>query len=476
MVWTTRRQTGKFWHVLNGGAFATVLACLVLLVPLDAAQLARDPGCASWVDCRQKALAAADRGEFEAFHDLAWRAVQLGPRNDPALMALVARAQALSGRPHDALVMIDRLADMGVALDADTSDDYVRTRQLPGWPEVLAHVARVRHPDAPAAATPPRPAPIATTGGRPAPATTAATGTTAAISAPRPARVEAVRFSAAAFTPAGFAYDAVSARFLFGDRLRRKLFIVSEPANRVSDFVRAEPAGLQDIAALEIDARRGDLWVASTEPAERTGTLHKLQLLSGRALRSFPIAADFAPVVIADLAVTAGGAVLMLDSAAGQLLMLRAGAPALERVLRIDSPAAASITVTADERVAYVAHRDGVARIDLRTRTVTPVAAAGDAPLDRLERIRWRDHALIGVRVQDDGSRRIIRFDLNDSGRAVAHATIIEPSVAASGPVFVTFEGDELVYVANGLARPPGGAPIDAPPAADVVAYRVRLR
>ena len=49
------------------------------------------------------ALAAADRREYERFHDLSWRAVQLGPRNDPALMSMLARAQALSGRPHDAL-------------------------------------------------------------------------------------------------------------------------------------------------------------------------------------------------------------------------------------------------------------------------------------------------------------------------------------------------------------------------------------
>src|SRR3954468_11329536 len=220
----------KSWRILNGRGIAILFAWIVLIVPVAAAQLARDPGCANSVDCRQMALAAADRGEFEAFHDLAWRAVQLGRPKDPALMALLARAQALSGRPHDALVMIDRLADMGVAVDADTSDDFARTRQLAGWPDVLAHIGRVRHPDAraaTAAAAPTLPAPIATTGGRPAPATPAATGTAAALAVTRPARVEAVRFSAAAFTPGGFAYDAVSARFLFGDRHRRKLFIVS---------------------------------------------------------------------------------------------------------------------------------------------------------------------------------------------------------------------------------------------------------
>ena len=59
-------------------------------------------------------------------------------------MYLLARAQCLSGRPHDALVMLRRLADAGVATDADTNDDFRLTRELPGWPEVASLIAAVR--------------------------------------------------------------------------------------------------------------------------------------------------------------------------------------------------------------------------------------------------------------------------------------------------------------------------------------------
>src|SRR5258706_8770383 len=101
------------------------------------------PGCRDSQECRQLALDAASRGEYETFHDLAWRAVQTGPRNDAALMYLLARAQVLSGRAHDALVMLQRLAEMGVATDAATDADFKPTRELPGWPEVAAAIARV---------------------------------------------------------------------------------------------------------------------------------------------------------------------------------------------------------------------------------------------------------------------------------------------------------------------------------------------
>ena len=460
----------------NEVRFSTLLACVVLLVPLEASQSSRDPGCSDWRGCRQMALAAADRRDFEAFHDLAWRAVQLGPSRDPALLLLLARAQAVSGRPHDALVMLDRLAEMGVASDAETHDDFVRTRELPGWPEVAAHIERVTHRESPPAANPTAaptttPPPTAT----PAPAAAPAAVTAPVANVPRPAPMEAVRFSSGAFTPAGLAYDAVSGRFLFGDRLGRRLFVVSERSNRATDFVRADPTGIQEVAAIEIDAKRGDLWVASTTPGESAGTLHKLQLISGRALRSYRLDADVEPVTFADLAVTAGGAVLVLDSASRQLFELRPGATALERVIRLDVQEPTSVAA-ADERTAYVAHRDGMSRIDLQTRTATPLAAPKRVSLDRLERIRWHDHALIAVRVEEDGSRRIIQFDVNDSRRAVVRATTLEQSIASAGPIFVTFWDDELVYLQDTLDRTTGGAAVDASRPAEFVAYRLRLR
>jgi hypothetical protein len=439
-----------------------IVVFLVLLVALAGRSVAgsptmfqspRDGGCTEWRDCRQQALAAADRGEFETFHDLAWRAVQTGPPKDPALMYLLARAQALSGRPHDALVMLRRLAEMGVPSDADTDEDFSRTRQLPEWPEVSARIDRLIHPGLPPAAA-----------------------SAAASNSPSPApALEAVRFSSEGFTLGGLAYDAVSHRFLFGDRLGRKLIVVGEGSNHPVDFVRADSAGFHEISAIEIDARRGDLWVASAAPADGAGTLHKLQLVSGRPLKSFRVAADLEPVTLVDLAVTPAGAVLVLDAAGGQLLVLRSGGTSIERVLRIDAREPASLAAGSDDGIAYVAHRDGVSRIDLRARAATRVAAPNSVSLAHLERIRWSGHALIAIRVDDDGSRRIMRLELNADGRAVTRATTLEGSVPTAGQTFVTISGDEIVYLMDGSSR--AISPVrDAPGTAEFVAYRVRLR
>ena len=446
-----------------------IVAPLMLLVAL-AGQIAaassgvfqpgRDVGCTAWRDCRQLALAAADRGDYEAFHDLAWRAVQTGPPRDPALMYLLARAQALSGRPHDALIMLQRLAEMGVPSDAATNDDFVRTRQLPEWPEVSSGIERLSHPES-------RPPTFSA-------AVSSSPASTTSSLVPIP---EGSRFSTEGFTLGGLAYDAVSRRFILGDRFGRKLISAGEGANHAVDFVRAGSAGFRDIAAIEIDGRRGDLWVISASPADAAGTLHKLQLVSGRPLKSFPVGPDLEPVTLVDLAVTPAGAVFILDSAGPRLLVLRPGGTAVEGAMMVDAAEATSVAAAGDEGIAYVAHRDGVSRIDLRARTATRVAAPTSVSLAHLQQIRWRRHALIAMRVDADGTRRIIRLDLNASGRAVTHATTFEGLVLPHGSqAFIASSGDELVCVVDGSKDANGRRLPGASGMTDFVAYRVPLR
>ena len=459
---------------------AAALGVLFLVISADAIQPAPSPDCAEWHDCRQLALAAADRGDYTAFHDLAWRAVQTGPPRNPALMYLLARAQALSGRPHDALVMLDRLAGMGVASDALTNDDFARTRQLPDWPDVAARIERLVNPSpAPPAETvspaaivapvvpvvpvaPTTAAPVTPKATLPAP-TPAATAPAAAFT-PLPV-VEAVRFSTGQFLPAGLAYDAVSRRFLFGDRLGHKLIVVGESANHADDLVRSDSAGFQEISAMHVDTRRGDIWVASTAAAGGSASVHKLQLVSGRPLKAFPVSADLEPVQLVDLTATPSGSVVVLDSIGSRVLVLRPGDTALKTSVQFDANEPTSVTAAGDDSVAYVAHSAGILRIDLHSRAVSVVRVPKRVALGHLERIRWHRQALIAVDVDADGSRRILRLELNAAGRAVTRATTLEALTAPSGETFVTVSGDELLYIS---ATPSSSA-------AEVVTYRVRL-
>jgi hypothetical protein len=291
-----------------------VILALVLLL------LAPQPACTDLSSCREQAMAAKHAGDFEAFHDLAWAAHRHGKSHDPELMLLVARAQSLSGRPSDALVMLERIAALGAPTDALTSEDFARVRALPRWAEVAAKFEAPAFATAPAG-TPPataraeKPPATAPTGTPPAtvpggtPPGTAPTGTPLATAradkppatAPAdtlPAKDPAAPLSfTTVLTPAALAHDAVSRRYIIADRKARRVAIIDEHTGQVSTLIGAVGA-LGEIGGMAIDPEKGDLWVVSTGDDDAPA-LHQVQLISGRVLSSVPLKRTKDPVALA---------------------------------------------------------------------------------------------------------------------------------------------------------------------------------
>lgn len=437
--------------------------------------------CRDMLACRELALAAAERGEYETFHDLAWRAVQKGPPRDPDLMYLLARAQSLSGRPHDALVTLRRLAEMGIASDA-AGDDFRRTRALPAWPEVEASIARVRLGAKPkeevkALRSPP---PAVSEVGPRAPAASEAGPSTAAhpdtgtrIVPSFESHTDAGTRILPSFVPAGLAYDAVSRRFVIGNRDERKLMVVGEGSDHAVAFAGTS-AGLLDIMAFEIERSQGFLWVVTTgtrETGERASVLHKMQLVSGRLLQVMHAPDETLPVKFVDVAVARTGEVFVLDQAGQRLFSVRPKRGALEPVVKISAEAPSSIAL-ASEQILYVAHANGLIRVDVRARTASTVRPSPNVDLRGLERIRWHRGALVATQSAADGTRAIIRLRMARSGRTILKAETIDAFVAPALAVFWTLFGDELIYFAQPASASdrPGANGIEA------TVRRVRLR
>lgn len=421
-------------------AFVVLICLLVLAAP-------RSQECADRASCRQAALDAASRGDFETFHDLAWRAAQKGPPNDPDLMILVARAQSLSGRPGDALVMLRRLAQMGVATDAGTSDDFRRVRALAGWSDVEALLKG--EPKTPGTGSPPAVVAKARDTLTSRPPTPEPDKVAAGTGALNPnAEVLPLPLHLASIQPAGLAYDTVSRRFIVGDRHENKLVVFDAVFNRATDMVGAESAGFFGLAALEIDRRRGDLWVVNSSAA-RGASLHKLQLVSGRVLFEVAVQAELGPTTFVDLAVLADGHVLLLDAEGRRLLGVSPAERAFRRTaaVKFDVEGARSVASPGD-RIAYVAHPDGILRVDLDARASAPVR---NAPAGLL-RIRADGRALIGVH-STTGGQRILRLRLDAAGRRVIAVDVLDGFAAMPDPSAITIADGVVYYVtsANGV-------------------------
>ena len=361
-------------------------------------------------------MEASARGDYEVFHDLAWRAVQKGRANDPDLMAMLARAQALSGRPGDALVMLGRLANLGVAIDAAESDDFRVVRTLPGWPDVEAKLAGRPAPPAPSAPSAPAPsAPIAPS----------------APLAPSAKSPNALSFAAPGVSPLGLAHDAVSRRFVLGDRNAQRLLVIDEGSHNVVNYVSAASAGFYDrLEGFTIDARRGDLWVVSSsgEADASASILHKLQLVSGRKLSQSVAPERAGSVRLVAVTVAGDGTVYALDALDSRIFRLRPGARALEPVIRLDARRATTLTV-ADDRTLFVAAEQGIVHVDLASRAATLVKTAD--VLTGIESLAWRAGALLGVQRVAESSL-IIRVPLEPSGTRALPRQILAASPSAT--------------------------------------------
>lgn len=379
------------------------------------------PACRDVADCRAQAQAARERGEFERFHDLAWRAIQKGRPNDPDLMQLLARAQALSGRPADAIVMLGRLARLGVTTDAAISQDFAVVRLLPAWAALDASLT-----GKPAAADPATPASAPRAPATPAPSLEPPSPPSS--SAPPPATLD---FAAPAIEARGLAHDAVSRRFVLGDHKAGRLLVIDEVSRRVVNYVSAVSAGFyEDLTAFTVDARRGDLWVVSAkgEGNGSSSVLHKLQLVSGRGLLEARAGGSAPPLRLVDVTVTPDGVVYAIDAIDSRIVRLRPGTKTLEVVMRLEARRPTALAA-ADDRTLYVAAEAGLVRVDLPAKSVTPVKSV--EALTAFESLAWRAGALLGVQ-RLAGSSLIVRIPLDGSGTRAQPRHVLAASPAAT--------------------------------------------
>jgi hypothetical protein len=445
--------------------FSVLVLAVSTLAWTEVPSLTQD--CRDWQECRQLALDAAKREDYSAFHDLAWRTMSLGPKNDPSLMILLARAQSLSGRPHDALVMLQRLASMGVATDAATSNDFERVRALPAWAEFEAKVSGKPAPTRTAETKPPNvtsdPAPTVKPESPAGEVRKPEPRKNEPAAAAEPARVDSraartpgrLIFAASGLTAVGLAYDAVSGRFIVADKNDRRLLVVGERSGHIASLAGVD-AGFDNVSAFEIDATEGDLWVVSASSRSRSSTVHKLQLISGRVLASIPLSPDEGQARFTDVAVTPQS-ILALDGEGRRVYRVSKKSRTLELVARLAAPGCTSLAPAADG-VAYAAFDRGILRLDLATRAtmvVEPASNLTDMALGGLRWIRWYRGSLIAIQGAPDGPFRLVRLRLDDLGRRVRSVDVLEANVAVAGPTSATLSGGSVYYLS------PAGAQAD---------------
>jgi hypothetical protein len=270
-----------------------------------------------------------------------------------------------------------------------------------------------------------------------------------------------VRVPGTTLNPTGLSYDRVSGRFVVADRQARKLVIIDERSRHVVDLVSAESAGFHEITALEIDPRRGELWVASAAApgadSQPMTILHKVQLVSGRPLAALPLPDPFGAARFDDVAVSEGGTVFVLDGLGGRIFRLAADQRSfvVTAALGLDHPTSLA---PSDDRSVYVAHAEGIVRLDVSTGAVTPLSGPKDLQLTGFERVRWDRDSLIGIQRLPDGARRVVSIRLARTGGRALSMDVIAPDVSMPDPMAATLS-EHVFYFVTDEPRGSGRAP-----------------
>lgn len=404
-----------------------------------------------WPAFYDEALQALARNDVEAAIGAAERAARLAPPNHPFVLYAQLRAYTSGARYREAFDALSLLVEKGVAADVLVSPAFEPLRDQPRWADWQPRLQE--------------------------------------IVAPVSRSVVAFRLAEPDLIPDALTYDRGSRRFLIGSLHKRKVIAVDEVTGRAADYATFREAGFLSVRGLEADNRRGALYVLSAGGAEMQdysadvedqSFLHRLQLSSGRQVTRLSPPAAAGGHQLRDLVQAPDGTLYLTDRRAGVVYRWTPRAKNLERFVSLGTyTSPTGLAWSGDGRALYVAHLEGLSRIDMRTRDVQPVGHPAAMTLVGIDGLDTHEGDLIAVQNGLPGLSRVLRLrlapdGLNMQAMDVLDANLPDHDVPAAGVVVA----DGYYYVANSQRRRFTAPGVPGPPGTlqKPIIRRVNLR
>ncbi|HNP17536.1 MAG TPA: hypothetical protein PKL31_03790 [Fulvivirga sp.] len=263
--------------------------------------------------------------------------------------------------------------------------------------------------------------------------------------------------------PENIAFNPVDNSFYIGSTRKGKVIKMGANGNQ-STFIEGSTWGLWMIIGMKVDADRNALWVCSSggdnlinytwkdDKEGRPAGIFKFDLTSGKLLQKFVLDQRGEVHFFNDLVVARNGDVYATHMFGEHAIYkISVGSDKLEKFVQNDLIKYPNgITLADNQSILFVAHSDGLARIDIKDKKVTQLSVpeginvARQASIDGLYYYKW---SLIGI--QPD-VKAVTRYYLNDAGDGIKEAQVLEYNhPMLDHPTTGVMRGRDFYYIAN---------------------------
>ncbi|MBO6525254.1 MAG: hypothetical protein JJ971_15605 [Balneolaceae bacterium] len=289
------------------------------------------------------------------------------------------------------------------------------------------------------------------------------------ISNSRAQEKKAINNSYIAFTipekdllPENVAFDPQTESFFVGSTRKGKVLRVKD--GKIEEFIKPKAHGLWMTIGMKVDSQRRILWVNSSGGSNlegytkkddvdgRPAGVFKFNLDTGELIQKYTMETKGEVHFLNDLVVARNGDVYVTHTfGEPAIYKIANGSDELELFVKDEIIMYPNgITIADNQRVLFVAHAEGLARIDIPDKKVTALSVPEGVKVSRRESMdglyyyKW---SLIGM--QSDLAT-INRYYLNDEGDGIDRVEVVEKNHPMMDyPTTGAIIGSTFYYIAN---------------------------
>jgi sugar lactone lactonase YvrE len=254
--------------------------------------------------------------------------------------------------------------------------------------------------------------------------------------------------------PEGIAFDPVS-RSTFVGSFKGKIVRIDSTGHATDFAWVSRPEAPRVVVGVRVDAERRHLWAAVDDPrafadaSVEGASLVRFDIATGRVLAAYRGARG----AFNDLVVAPDGSAYATNTTDGSIWRVAPGR-SLEQFLPPGSVNGANgITDSPDGRWLFVAGAYGIARIEVRTRTLHALGAPMGIVLGSFDGLYWHEGGLVGIQ-NGIHPGRVVRLTLDAARDRVSRFEILEQyHPRFGGMTTAALDGNSLLYLVNTQSR-----------------------